>query len=86
MQHTLSDKLCDRAYTVISFRSVEKFNGLVGQSIFLMEQDFCFYYMFKINFPGQTILWGYKKHLGLLPPNAPPPVVTSLITMVTFHL
>jgi len=40
-------------------RSVGRFQGLVGQYIFLRKQDFCFYYMFKTNFSGRYKIGRY---------------------------
>jgi len=58
--------------TMVWCRSVAKFQGLVGQNIFLGGQDFCFYYMFETNFPEHNTICGHKNIWGALPKNAPP--------------
>ena len=51
--------------------SVARFQGLGEQYIFLRGQDFCFYYIFKINLSGNNKIWRAQKNLGALPWNAP---------------
>jgi len=48
----------------VANRLVAKFEGLVGQNTFLEGQDFCFYSMFKTNFPGHNTIWGVTKIFG----------------------
>jgi len=51
------------------------------KNTFLGEQDFCFYDMFKRNFPRHDTVWGAQKRFGGYFPQMPP-VATGLNELI----